>query len=90
MKSKKPFNYLLHFDEQVASDLEFDVVRAMLAEKCNQPTAEARAHALRPRKDRKAIVRLLEETEELRRMRTEGVPFPLISRSWKRRFRCWK
>ena len=78
MKSKKSSNYLLNFDEQVASDLEFDVVRAMLAEKCNQPTAEARAHALRPRKDRKAIVRLLEETEELRRMRTEGVPFPSI------------
>ena len=70
MKSKKTSNYLLHFDEQVASDLEFDVVRGMLAEKCNQPTAEARAQVLRPRKDRKTIVRLLEETEELRRMRT--------------------
>ncbi|MAR43051.1 MAG: hypothetical protein CMC48_03020 [Flavobacteriaceae bacterium] len=50
----------------------------MLAEKCNQPSAEARAHVLSPRKDRKAIVRLLEETEELRRMITEGVPFPSI------------
>ena len=69
---------LKHFDEQVASDLEFDIIRAMLAEKCVQPSAEARAHALRPLKHRKSIIKLLEETEELRRIRTEGVPFPSI------------
>lgn len=69
---------LKHFDEQVASDLEFDVIRAMLAEKCVQPSAEARAHALQPLRHRKTIVRLLEEVEELRRIRTEGVPFPSI------------
>ena len=68
---------LKHFDEQVASDLEFDVIRTMLAEKCVQPSAEARAHALQPLRHRKTIVRLLEEVEELRRIRTEGVPFPL-------------
>ncbi|MAO46022.1 MAG: DNA mismatch repair protein MutS [Crocinitomicaceae bacterium] len=69
---------LKHFDEQVASDLEFDVIRAMLAEKCVQPTAEARAHSLRPLNARKSIIRLLEETEELRRLRVEGAPFPSI------------
>ena len=51
---------LKHFDEQVASDLEFDVIRAMLAEKCVQPSAEARAHALRPLKHRKSIIKLLD------------------------------
>ena len=69
---------LKHFDEQVASDLEFDVIRAMLAEKCVQPSAKARAHALQPLRHRKTIVRLLEEVEELRRIRTEGVLFPSI------------
>ena len=69
---------LKHFDEQVASDLEFDIIRAMLAEKCVQPSAEARAHALRPLKHRKSIIKLLDETEELRRIRTEGVLFPSI------------
>ena len=71
-------NLLKHFDEQVASDLEFDIIRAMLAEKCVQPSAEARAHTLRPLKHHKNIVKFLEETEELRRIRTEGVPFPSI------------
>lgn len=71
-------NLLKHFDEQVASDLEFDIIRAMLAEKCVQPSAEARAHALCPLKHRKNIIKLLEETDEIRRIRNEGLPFPSI------------
>ena len=70
--------FLNHFDEQVASDLEFDIVRAMLAEKCVQPSARHRAHSLRPLQNRKTIIKLLEETEELKRIRTEGNPFPSI------------
>ena len=70
--------FLNHFDEQVASDLEFDIVRAMLAEKCVQPSARDRAHSLRPLQNRKTIIKLLEETEELKRIRTEGNPFPSI------------
>ena len=45
-----------HFDEQVASDLEFDIIRAMLAEKALQPTSKSRAHALVPLRNRKTIV----------------------------------
>ena len=70
--------FLNHFDEQVASDLEFDIVRAMLVEKCVQPSARNRAHSLRPLKNRKTIIKLLEETEELKRIRIEGNPFPSI------------
>ncbi len=70
--------FLNHFDEQVASDLEFDIVRTMLAEKCVQPSARDRAHSLRPLQNRKTIIKLLEETEELKRIRTEGNPFPSI------------
>ena len=69
---------MLHFDEQVASDLEFDVIRAMLAEKALQPTSKSRAHALVPLKNRKTIVRLLQETDELRRIKTEGEIFPSL------------
>jgi DNA mismatch repair protein MutS2 len=69
---------MLHFDEQVASDLEFDIVRAMLAEKALQPTAKSRAHALVPLRNRKTIVRLLQETDELRRIKTEGESFPSL------------
>ena len=69
---------MLHFDEQVASDLEFDIVRAMLAEKALQPTAKSRAHELVPLRNRKTIVRLLQETDELRRIKTEGESFPSL------------
>ncbi len=61
---------MLHFDEQVASDLEFDIIRAMLAEKALQPTSKSRAHALVPLRNRRTIVRLLQETDELRRIKT--------------------
>jgi DNA mismatch repair protein MutS2 len=69
---------MLHFDEQVASDLEFDRIRSMLAAKTLQPTAESRAHSLAPFKNRRLIVQILEETEELRLLKTEGEPFPAI------------
>jgi DNA mismatch repair protein MutS2 len=66
------------FDEQVAEDLEFDVVRDMLAHHCAGPTATARAEQLMPMRARKRIVRELEETAELVRVRTEGFAFPGI------------
>ena len=70
--------FLNHFDEQVASDLEFNILRTMLAEKCVQPSARKRAHSLRPLKNRKTIIKLLEETEELKRIIIECNPFPSI------------
>lgn len=69
---------MLHFDEQVASDLEFDVIRDMLTEKAYQPTAKARAQVLEPLRNRKTIIQLLQETEELRRIKTEGEHFPSL------------
>lgn len=71
-------NLLLHFDKQVASDLEFDVIREMLAKKTVQPTAELRAQRLSPLRNRKQIIKFLEETEELRRLKTEQSGFPAI------------
>ena len=70
--------FLNHFDEQVASDLEFNILRTMLAEKCVQPSARKRAHSLSPLKNRKTIIKLLEETEELKRIIIECNPFPSI------------
>ena len=70
--------FLNHFDEQVASDLEFDILRTMLAKKCIQPSARNRANSLCPLKKRKTIIKLLEETEESKRIRIEGNSFPSI------------
>ena len=39
---------------------------------------ENRAHSLRPLQNRKTVIKLLEETEELKRIRTEGNHFPSI------------
>jgi DNA mismatch repair protein MutS2 len=69
---------MLHFDEQVASDLEFDRIRSMLAAKALQPTAESRALALAPIKNSRSIRKTLSETEELRRIKVEGEPFPAL------------
>lgn len=66
------------FDEQVAEDLEFDIVREMLAHHCNGPTATERAENLRPMRARKRIVRELEESAEWVKIKTEGIRFPAI------------
>ena len=66
------------FDEQVAEDLEFDIVREMLAHHCNGPTATGRAENLRPLRARKRIVRELEECAEWVKIKTEGIRFPAI------------
>jgi DNA mismatch repair protein MutS2 len=66
------------FDPQVGEDLEFDVILEMLAHHCLGPTATERAEGLRPMRARKRIVRELEETAELTRIRTEGYKFPSI------------
>ena len=69
---------MLHFDEQVASDLEFDRIRSMLAAKALQPTAASRALALAPIKNSRSIRKTLSETEELRCIKVEGEPFPAL------------
>ena len=55
---------MLHFDEQVASELEFDRIRILLAAKTLQPTAESRALALAPMRVRAVAVARAEEAAE--------------------------
>ena len=67
-----------HFDARVAEDLEFDVIQAMLAELAGCPSSEKRAEGLVPSKDRIWVVRRLQETDEMRRIRSGGHGFPLL------------
>ena len=67
-----------HFDARVAEDLEFDVIQAMLAELAGCPSSEKRAESLVPSKDRIWVLRRLQETDEMRRIRSGGHGFPLL------------
>lgn len=72
----KPGAPIDHFDAQVAEDLEFDVIRLLLADLAGCPTSEQRAEQLIPSKDRAWVVRTLQETDEMRRIRQGGLGFP--------------
>ena len=74
----KPGAPIDHFDARVAEDLEFDIVQAMLAELAGCPTSEKRAEELVPSKDRVWVIKRLQETDEMRRIRSEGNGFPLL------------
>lgn len=67
-----------HFDEHVVQDLEFDLIRLMLHDYCLSATARMRAGKLTPMCELNAVVKALEETEELRRIRTEEHGFPAL------------
>ena len=74
----KPGAPIDHFDARVAEDLEFDVVQAMLGELAGCPSSEQRAEQLVPSKDRVWVIKRLQETDEMRRIRAEGNGFPLL------------
>ena len=74
----KPGAPIDHFDARVAEDLEFDVVQEMLAELSGCPSSEARAQQLVPSKDRSWVVRNLQETDEMARIRQGGVGWPML------------
>ncbi|PCJ81276.1 MAG: DNA mismatch repair protein MutS [Bacteroidetes bacterium] len=78
MSTRVDNDIMLHFDEQVAADLEFDIVREMLSKKALQPSAQARSKELVPLKNRRRIIKSLQETEELRRLICEGDSFPAL------------
>lgn len=82
MKAGKHYRFqgdiLGAFDEQTASDLEFDAIRVMLHAHCHNPTAIERAETLRPLRNRKRMVRALEETKELLQIRRENIAFPAV------------
>jgi len=67
-----------HYDVRVAEDLEFDVVQEMLVELAGCPSSEKRASELVPSKDRIWVVRRLQETDEMQRIRSGGHGFPLL------------
>lgn len=67
------------FDRQVAEDLEFDVVQALLEGFCHGASAKVRARELRPWRTPKRIIPALEVTAELLSIRREGMPFPRVA-----------
>ena len=74
----KPGALLDHFDDQACEDLEFDVVRDLLAGLAGCPTSEHRATTLVPSKDRTWVIERLHETDEMKRLREAGSGFPLL------------
>lgn len=71
-------DFLGAFDEQTARDLEFNAVRTLLLGYCHNPTAQERAQNLLPFRNRKLMVRALEETKEFLQIRRESIPFPAV------------
>lgn len=67
------------FDQQVAEDLEFDIIQELLASFCHGETATNNAASLRPWRTRKRIVPALEITQELLTIRRESLPFPKVT-----------
>ena len=74
----KPGAPIDHFDARVAEDLEFDVVQAMLVELAGCASSVVRAEQLVPSKDRIWVNHRLQETDEMRRIRSGDHGFPLL------------
>lgn len=71
-------DYMGAFDQQTARDLEFNAIRTLLLGYCHNPTAQERAQNLQPFRNRKRMVRALEETKEFLQIRRECLPFPAV------------
>jgi len=79
MSSNKRKQRPSFFDEQTAQDLEFDLIREMLAEYCVGPTARKTMEGLRTYQSQKQARIKLEEVDELRRIRKEpSAGFPRL------------
>ena len=74
----KPGAHIDHFDERIAEDLEFDVIRELLLELAGCESSEKRARTLTPSKDRAWVIRTLEETDEMQRIRSGGTGWPML------------
>ena len=74
----KPGAHIDHFDERIAEDLEFDVIRELLRELAGCESSEKRAHNLTPSKDRAWVIRTLQETDEMQRIRSGGTGWPML------------
>jgi DNA mismatch repair protein MutS2 len=71
-------DYMGAFDTQTSRDLEFNAIRTLLLGYCHNPTAQERAQNLKPFRNRKRMVRALEETKEFLQIRRESIPFPAV------------
>lgn len=67
-----------HFDEQTATDLEFDLIKVMLHNYCHGPSAQLRAAELVPDSDPRRLNKTLNAANEFVRIRREGLTFPRI------------
>ncbi len=68
-----------HFDEQTANDLEFPVIRELLASYCIGPTAREWMEGLKPISSQKEAWKKLAEVNELLSIRNEeGAGFPRL------------
>ena len=66
-------DYMGAFDTQTSRDLEFNAIRTLLLGYCHNPTAQERAQNLKPFRNRKRMVRALEETKEFLQIRRESI-----------------
>lgn len=76
--SLRPPRGLVGFDAQSIDDLEFGVIRRLLEDRCTSDSARRRARQLEPTAHRPTVISALESTDELRRIRVEGTPFPSL------------
>lgn len=67
-----------YFDEQVVTDLEFDVIRIMLHDYCIGDTARIRSTDISPMIQRSDVIESLSLVKEFHRIRTEGYTFPAL------------
>ncbi|MBS18812.1 MAG: DNA mismatch repair protein MutS, partial [Crocinitomicaceae bacterium] len=74
----KPGAHIDHFDERISEDLEFDVIRELLRELAGCESSEKRASTLTPSKDRTWVIRTLQETDEMQRIRSGGTGWPML------------
>ena len=74
----KPGAHIDHFDERIAEDLEFDVIRELLRELAGCESSEKRASTLTPSKDRTWVIQTLQETDEMQRIRSGGTGWPML------------
>ena len=74
----KPGAHIDHFDERIAEDLEFDVIRELLRELAGCESSEKRAQTLTPSKDRAWVIQTLQQTDEMQRIRSGGTGWPML------------
>lgn len=67
-----------HFDQQASQDLEFHLIKEILASYCVQPTARMRYEVLAPLIDFGALKSDLQCAEEFAHIRREGIAFPAM------------